>query len=263
MTKKQLEKYQKKSDDFASDQTEATADGAGETQAGNENEDSSGKSEEAAEEDDDKSFLESVWETIVDFFTGGSKDDDKTVEESDSSDGKTETDKATSENKTAEGENKENSTKTEVAAASSDAASTANKNDSDLSTPERSDASKSDDGGSWWSSFCDKVAGFVSAVVGFFEDVYDDFTASGGTVGLGTIGIKSGENVTLNFALSPSSDTRKDLVVEYNSREGACQYPNCAGSQEDIIERSIYNDEFSNIPVINPTGKASVIFTIP
>ena len=94
------------SDAFAGDPTEATADGAGETQAGNENEDSSGKSEEAAEEDDDKSFWDSVCdavggvvdavgdavsgaaqavgefiEDVIDFFTGGSKEDEKTVEE--------------------------------------------------------------------------------------------------------------------------------------------------------------------------------------
>ena len=225
-------------DDFASDQTEATSGGAGETQAGNENEDSSGKSEETAEEDDDKSFWESVCEAVggvvdavgdavsgaahavgefvedvIDFFTGGSKDDDKTVEESDSSDGKTETDKATSENKTSEGENKENSTKTEGAAASSDAASTANKNDSDLSTPERSDASKSDAGGSWWSSFCDRVAGVVSAVVGFFEDVYNDFTASGGKIDDG-IAMPIAKDFSATIITPNSSPTK---VSNYNS----------------------------------------------
>ena len=102
-------------DEFASAPTEATADGAGETQAGNENEDSSGKSEETAEEDDDKSFWESVCEAVggvvdavgdavsglvdtvtdavsdaahavgeviedvIDFFTGGSGKADNTV----------------------------------------------------------------------------------------------------------------------------------------------------------------------------------------
>ena len=102
-------------DEFASAPTEATADGAGETQAGNENEDSSGKSEETAEEDDDKSCWESVCEAVggvvdavgdavsglvdtvtdavsdaahavgeviedvIDFFTGGSGKADNTV----------------------------------------------------------------------------------------------------------------------------------------------------------------------------------------
>ena len=107
-----------------------TADGAGETQAGNENEDSSGKSEETAEEDDDKSFWESVCEAVggvvdavgdavsgaahavgefvedvIDFFTGGSKEDDKTIEEKGSEPNNPDTAVATG--KSAEGAGKE------------------------------------------------------------------------------------------------------------------------------------------------------------
>ena len=119
MTKKQLEKYRKEFDEFVANVEKMggrflTEDelrykingGAEETQAGNENEDSLGEPEEVAEEDDDKSFWDSVCdavgglvdtvtdavsdaahavgefiEDVIDFFTGGSKEDDKTVEE--------------------------------------------------------------------------------------------------------------------------------------------------------------------------------------
>ena len=254
MTKKQLEKYQKKSDDFASDQTEATADGAGETQAGNENEDSSGKSEEAAEEDDDKSFLESVWETIVDFFTGGSKDDDKTVEESDSSDGKTETDKATSENKTAEGENKENSTKTEVAAASSDAASTANKNDSDLSTPERSDASKNDEGGSWWSSLWDAVCAVAATIVETVTNYFSEGTVSPTE----TRKIIAGDDTAnLTFVKSSPLNVMKNDVVDYNVGTGT--YINEYSLKESLHD-GVY-DEAGNMKDIN-SSTYGITFTV-
>ncbi|MBQ8681026.1 MAG: hypothetical protein IJ530_14945 [Treponema sp.] len=103
------------SEDIDSAPTEATADGAGE-------------SEEAAEEDDGKSFLESVCEAVggvvdavgdavsgaahavgeviedvIDFFTGGSED--KTEQNAPSSDGTVETE---SQNKTSNGTDKDN-----------------------------------------------------------------------------------------------------------------------------------------------------------